>query len=97
VELVRRGDFLGPVVVELSWDGGGTERRTWKGTERWVRWRIESERRLQQVVVDPDGAWALEVRRADNYWREKPAPADHPLWWVREALALAGRLFLRFS
>lgn len=97
VELVRRGDFVGPVEVELSWDDGSSERRTWDGTGRWVRWRIDSERRLDQVVVDPDGAWALEVRRADNSWREKPARPAHPLWWVREALALAGRLFLRFS
>lgn len=95
VELVRRGDFLGPVVVELGWDGGSTERRVWEASERWVRWLIDSDRRLEQVIVDPDGVWALETRRADNYWRERPAGPDHPLWWLREALALAGRLFLR--
>jgi hypothetical protein len=97
VELVRRGDLVGPVDVELTWDDGTTERRTWDGAERWVRWHIDSVQQLQQVVVDPDGVWVLETRRADNYWRKRPARRDHPLWWVREALALVGRFALRFS
>jgi hypothetical protein len=47
--------------------------------------------------VDPDGVWALETRRADNYWRDEPARADHPLWWVREVLDVAGKIFLKWS
>jgi hypothetical protein len=97
VELARLGDFVGPVEVELTWAGGASERRTWEGKERWVRWDFEGPHRLAQVVVDPDGVWALEIRRADNYWRDEPAPADHPLWWVREVLALAGQIFLKWS
>jgi len=97
VELARLGDFVGPVEVELTWAGGSSERRTWEGDERWVRWDFEGPHRLAQVVVDPDGVWALEIRRADNYWRDEPAPADHPLWWVREVLALAGQIFLKWS
>ena len=97
VDLVRNGDFIGPVEVELTWDDGETERRPWESTERWVRWRFESDGRLEQVVVDPDGVWALETLRVDNYWRETPAQAEPPLWWLREVLGVAGRLFLRFS
>jgi hypothetical protein len=41
--------------------------------------------------------WALETNRADNYWRDRAAEIDHPLWWVREGLRLVGQLFLRFS
>jgi hypothetical protein len=97
VELARLGDFVGPVEVELTWADGASERRTWGGEERWVRWDFERPHRLAQVVVDPDGVWALEIRRADNYWRDEPAPADHPLWWVREVLAIAGQIFLKWS
>ncbi|MBD3873607.1 MAG: M1 family metallopeptidase, partial [Acidobacteria bacterium] len=92
VELARLGDFIGPVEVELTWAGGASERRTWGGEERWVRWNVEGPQRLAQVVVDPDGVWALETRRADNYWRDEPVRADHPLWWVREVLGLAGKI-----
>jgi hypothetical protein len=97
VDLVRRGDFIGPVDVELTWDDGAIERRRWDGDERWVRWRFDGDRRLEQVVVDPDGVWALEILRADNYWRDSPARTEPPLWWVREIAGLMGRIFLRFS
>jgi hypothetical protein len=97
IELARLGDFIGPVEVELTWAGGASERRTWGGEERWVRWKLEGTQRLAQVVVDPDGVWALETRRADNYWRDEPVRVDHPLWWVREVLGLAGKIFLKWS
>jgi len=97
VELARMGQFIGPVEVELTWADGTSERRVWEGDGRWVRWRLEGSQRLEQVVVDPDGVWALETRRADNYWRDQPARTDHPLWWVREAFGLVGRIFLRWS
>jgi len=97
LQLARRGDFVGPVEVELEWSDGTTERRTWNGEERWVRWRIEGPRRLEQVVIDPDIVWALETRRADNYWRARPAGLDHPLWWLREGIEFARHLFLRFN
>ncbi len=97
LDLARRGDFIGPVEVELAWSDDTVERRTWDSRTRWVRWRFEGERRLEQVVIDPDVAWVLETRRADNYWRRRPARPDHPLWWVREAFELASHLFLRFS
>jgi hypothetical protein len=97
VELGRRGEFIGPVEVELRWSDGTAERRTWDSETRWVRWRLEKTGRLEQLVIDPDVVWVLETNRADNYWRSHAAVIDHPLWWVREALRLAGQMFLRFS
>ncbi len=97
LQLARRGDFIGPVDVELGWSDGSVERRIWDGETRWVRWRLEGSSRLAQVVIDPDRVWVIETKRADNYWRDQVAAIDHPLWWVREALRLVGHLFLRFS
>jgi hypothetical protein len=96
LQLARRGEFVGPVEVELTWSDGTTERRTWNDKERWVTWQFEGPNRLEQVVVDPDIVWALETRRADNYWRARPAGFDHPLWWLRGSFELARHLFLRF-
>ena len=97
VELARKGNFIAPVEVELTWADGGSERRLWESRGRWVRWRIDGSQRLEQVVVDPDGVWALETRRSDNYWRDHPIRTDHPLWWVREVFGFAGRIFLRWG
>ncbi len=99
VDIGRQGDFRGPVTVELRWDDGKTERRTWDGQERWVRWQFEGKRRLETVIVDPDGAWALETDRADNYWRREPdAGAVHRrLWWTAEIVRLLSGLLAPWS
>lgn len=97
VDLARRGDLVGPVTVELTWEDGSTERRQWDGAARWERWRLQDTRRLEQVVVDPEAAWALETRRADNYWRASPARSRDPLWWLRDALLNAGQLYLKWG
>ena len=91
VELGRTGDFIGPVEAELFYEDGSRERRTWDGVDRWVRWTIEGDRRLTRVVVDPDGVWAIETRRQDNYWAAEGSSkaACGALWWVSEALQLA--------
>jgi hypothetical protein len=97
VELARRGDFTGPVTVELTWENGANERRSWDSETRWTRWRFRKNQRLTQVVIDPDGSWALETRRADNYWRDTPDTEDEPLWWGRGALRALGQVILRWG
>lgn len=91
VEIGRRGELRGPVDVELVWADGRSERLRWDGAERWRRWELESEVRLRSVVVDPEGVWALETRRADNYWRDEPRGLG-PLWWFDDAVRLIGLL-----
>jgi Peptidase family M1 domain len=96
VEIGRRGDLVGPVEVELVWADGRSERRQWDGRERWIRWHEESSDRLQQVIVDPDGVWVLETRRADNYWRDQVADSN-ALWWLDGALGLVSFLTVPWS
>jgi hypothetical protein len=83
------------VEVELTWVDGSIDRRSWDSGTRWVKWTIDSSQRLDQLVIDPDGVWALETQRADNYWRDDPVRTDHPLWWVRRSVAFVSRIFLR--
>jgi len=96
VEIGRRGDLVGPVEVELLWADDRRERRTWDSGDRWVRWTEESTVRLRQVVVDPDGAWVLETRRTDNYWRDEAADPN-ALWWLDGALRLVGFFTIPWS
>jgi len=88
VDIGRHGDFVGPVEVELEYEDGTRERRTWDGRAPRVRWTIDSGERLARVVVDPDGVWALETSRSDNYWASEGSSrvVRRSLWWVPEAL-----------
>jgi hypothetical protein len=99
VEIGRRGEFVGPVEVELVYDDGSSERRGWDGRDRWVRWRLETDRRLSRVAVDPDGVWFLETRRRDNYWAETPRArvAMRKLWWLWDGLQLLSLAHLPWS
>jgi len=99
VHLGRRGSFRGPVEVELVWENGEKERRTWEAQERWTIWRLEGPERLDRVVVDPDGIWAVESHREDNYWSRKAQPGAvvRRLWWLEELLRLSGMMALPWS
>lgn len=92
VDLVRRGDLIGPVDVLLSFENGDLERRRWDGQSRWVRWRIDSDAAMDAVVVDPEGAWLFETHRVDNYWRRGQGEQRRPLWWLMAGLRLCGLL-----
>ncbi|MCD4748316.1 MAG: M1 family metallopeptidase [Thermoanaerobaculales bacterium] len=92
VDVVRHGEFVGPVDLMLIFADGREERRHWDDRDRWVRFEFESPTRLGAVVVDPDGVWALESERENNYWRDAPDPAEarRRLWWAFAALRLMG-------
>jgi hypothetical protein len=99
VEIGRLGDFVGPLEVALVFDDGEVERRLWDGRARWTRWRIESDRRIERVVADPRGVWALETSRRNNYWTAEPDTrvACHSLWWLSEGLQWLGLFHLPWS
>jgi len=87
------------VDVRLVWDDGTVDNRKWDGRDRWVRWRFEGPRRLDRVIVDPAGVWALETRRADNYWsRERlPGAVAKRTWWVTAGMRALAMLVLPWS
>ncbi|MCG6962912.1 MAG: M1 family metallopeptidase [Acidobacteria bacterium] len=99
VDIGRRGGLEGPVDVELVWDDGTREQRTWDGRERWVEWAWNAQHRLERVIVDPKGVWAMEAHRENNYWAAKAAASEglRRLWWVDDALALVGLTALPWS
>jgi hypothetical protein len=90
VDIVRHGDFQGPVDILFRFAGGREERRTWDGTARWTRFEFSESDRLQSVVVDPDGVWALETRRGDNYWKREHSRRHPDCFWSRSISRLLG-------
>ncbi len=89
-DIMRRGNFRGPIEVMFRFSDGREERRTWDGQDRWVRFEFSSSERLASVVIDPEGVWALEGERKNNYWRDQPdsGAATRRLWWATAAMRL---------
>ena len=90
VELGRVGDLIAPVEVELDYTDGHSERRSWDGRARWVRWTFDAACDIEAVTVDPDGVWLLETRRGDNRWRRRPSSG--PRFGIGTAAAWLGGL-----
>ncbi len=99
VDVGRHGDLVAPVTVELTLDDGTTRRFVWDSRTRWTRWRVEVPSPAAQVVVDPDGDWLLETKRADNYWRAEPGGRRlwQLLWWAPAGLWTLSALPLLWS
>ena len=94
--LRRRGEAILPVEVELRFDDGTVERRSWDGVERWVRYRFVRAARLVEVELDPDGKLPLDVgildngRRLDRDGRAAAHWGARILFWTQQAIGLAG-------
>jgi len=98
VAVIRRGDFVHPVTVEMRFEDHGVLRRTWDGESRWVRWTFTTDRRLVSAEVDPDGILALDRNRLDNSERRRPDRwprrklATELLFWLQSLFAAGGWL-----
>lgn len=90
-DVMRLGNFKGPVEVLFFFADGREERQRWEGQDRWVRFEFSSSHRLAGVVIDPEGIWALEGERKNNYWRDQPdgKSVSRRLWWATAAMKLA--------
>jgi peptidase M1-like protein len=92
----RRGEIALPVEVELRFEGGATDRRSWDGRERWVRYQVTRPERLLSASVDPDGKLALEAdalndaRRVDGDAHASVWWASRFTFWAQQALAFVG-------
>jgi hypothetical protein len=96
VELRQRGEISLPVEVELQWENGPPERRTWTGAERWARWEIDRPQRLLAVTIDPDRKLPLDSSWLDNGRRLEPDARAAAQWsgrlffWMQQAMSALG-------
>ena len=92
----RRGEVMLPVDVELRFEGGARDRRTWDGRDRWVRYRVTRPERLLSAHVDPDRKLVLDVdatndaKRVDPDGRASARWSSSFLFFVQQVLAFVG-------
>jgi len=90
--VVRRlGDGVWPVAVELRFEGNHVVRRTWDGSDRWVRFRTTGAK-LVSVTVDPDRNLLLDVNVLNN--GRLVEPDSRPAGWLSHRLRFWGQNLL---
>jgi hypothetical protein len=97
--LVRRlGSVAVPVVVELEFEDGSTERQTWDAAYRWERIVSVDSRRLRRATVDPERTYVVDANWANNTRAARPDHQPAARWslrlllWMQSVLAFYGGL-----
>ena len=63
----RRGTLSFPVEIELTFEDGTTERKSWDGAGDHTRITVIGAKRLKAAVVDPDHAVLIDPNLANNF------------------------------
>jgi len=81
-DVLRKGEFKGPVDILLIWEDQTEHRETWNGHERWKHFEFHTRQKPAALVLDPEGKWALETSRRDNYWKRTKVGHGLPAAWT---------------
>lgn len=96
VKVHRRGEFILPVDIRLTFENGETTDYVWDGEERWVEYEIHGPRRIKSAEVDPDRKIVLDSNYTNNSYVCKPQKkavqylSVRFLYWFQTALHLFG-------
>jgi hypothetical protein len=71
VYLHRKGDFILPVTVEITFDDGTKLRDHWDGIDRWVKLNYTSNARVVSAEIDPDHTVLLDKDFFNNSYTTK--------------------------
>ena len=80
VKLVREGESVFPVDMEMLLDSGELVRHHWDGVERWVKLEYTKASKPRAVEIDPGRKILLDSSLADNSWRASPYPLPFAKW-----------------
>ncbi len=84
VLVVRHGELRLPLTIELRFEGGARERRSWSRADQershWLRLEYVREQKLVAVLLDPDRAYYLDTDLSNNHWYDETDRVA-PLRW----------------
>ncbi len=75
VVVVRRGEWIIPQDILITFENGEKIRETWDGRDRWKRFVYLKETKVLSAVIDPDRKMVLDVNYTNNSMTLKPQPA----------------------
>ena len=70
----RKGDFILPVTVEITFADGSRIREHWDGVDRWTRFSYTRNSRILSAEIDPDHAILLDKQFFNNSYSTRPNP-----------------------
>jgi hypothetical protein len=56
----RKGDFIFPITIAITFDNGDKIREQWNGQDRWTRYAYQKNAKVSSVEIDPDQTISLE-------------------------------------
>jgi len=80
VKVVREGESVFPVDVEMLFENGERVRRQWDGVDRWIKLELVKTSAVRTVEIDPGRRILLDSSFADNSWRAWPDPQPFAKW-----------------
>jgi hypothetical protein len=95
VTVVRHGEVLMPVELQVDFADGRTVRETWDGRDRWALFRY-SGAKVVRAVVDPHHKIAIDVDPSNDEWLAERGTARRAatkwaaryLFWLQNLLEL---------
>ncbi|HXB20537.1 MAG TPA: M1 family metallopeptidase [Candidatus Solibacter sp.] len=66
VTILRKGDFIFPVTVEIKFSNGEKLRELWDGRDRWVRFVYDKSATVESAEIDPDHQLFLDANFFNN-------------------------------
>jgi hypothetical protein len=86
VTIRREGEAVAPVDIRFDFEHGVTERRTWDGQYRWIKYTFSKPQKLQRVQLDPDHKLLLDVNFTNNSRTLDQTRLRTPVKWTSTLL-----------
>ncbi|MCK5146718.1 M1 family metallopeptidase [bacterium] len=96
VRVHRKGEVVIPVEVLLVFENGDSLQYNWDGQERWMRYDVFKDSRLDYAVVDPERKLVIDSEFTNNSLtvepRKKPVTllSNRALYWIESVLHIFG-------
>jgi Peptidase family M1 domain len=74
IYLLRKGDFILPVTVEIIFDDGTRLRERWNGIDRWTKFTYTRNAKIVSAEIDPDHVVLLDSNFFNNSYTVNPNP-----------------------
>jgi hypothetical protein len=72
VPIVRKGELVFPIEIQIVFEDGHTVDETWDGKKRWTRYIYERPSKLKSVHIDPQRKVLLDINFINNSRILKP-------------------------